>query len=79
VYGALDAGTLHVPQLLGLQMPEGNGWMPIAAQKAQPGPDGLVTLTFPPQQLTALRVHQAPHGGSAARRDLMWISEVEVR
>jgi len=78
VWGALDSGTLHVPQRIEVQAPTGDGWSAVEGQRLEPGEKGLVTIRLPGENLGKLRLLQPEHGGSQDRPDLMWISEVEV-
>ena len=78
LWAALDAGTLHVPERVEVQEHSGDGWARIEGQEVNVADNGCVTLRLPPAERRLIRVWQAPHGGSKARPDLMWISEVEI-
>jgi hypothetical protein len=78
LWAALDAGTLHVPQKVEAQAQVGDKWAPIEGQQVEAGENGLVTIRLRGEALKALRVFQAPHGGSKDRPDLMWISELQT-
>jgi hypothetical protein len=79
LWGALDAGTLHVPRKVEVHLPKGDGWAPVEGQQLAAGERGLLSVQFPAVEVRALRVLQPAHGGSAGRPELMWISEVEAR
>ncbi len=78
LWGALDAGTLHVPQRVEVQAPAGEAWAAVPGQRLEVGEKGLVTIRLSGESLGKLRLLQPEHGGSKDRPDLMWVTEVEV-
>ena len=79
LHAGLDARTLHMPQKLEAQVLEGGEWTAAEGQRLERGPAlGLVSIRLTGKPLKQLRIVQPPHGGSTARPDLMWVSEIEV-
>jgi hypothetical protein len=79
VWWAEDAGELHASRQVEAQAREGGEWRAVTGQEVQPDAEpGVTVIHLPPKAVKELRIHQAPHGGSASRPDLMWVTEVEL-
>ena len=73
VWWAKDEGQLRASATLDLQVPDGDDWRTVAMGE----PQGEQTiLAAPGGPLTALRLRQPAGGGSRARPNLLWVSEI---
>ena len=65
-------------RVIEIQIPEGDGWRTIHRAADLPAKQ-CVQLAFAPVKISRIRLLQPKGGGSTARPNLLWLTEIEAR
>ncbi len=77
IHWAVDSGRIHASKEFEVQVLQGSSWKTI--DQIKENTEAVTVHALPGTGFDALRIRQAPGGGSIQRPNLMWIAQVERR
>lgn len=77
IYWAAEGGQIYTSTNFQIQLQVEDEWQTVA-EASEMEPEYFSEFTFETQSATAVRVYQKPRGGSQARLNILWVSEVEA-